>query len=212
MPVAERFQGANVIDAGRLSPYWGEHAARYVFAEAFIRGKSVLDIACGTGFGLGLMKASAASVTGVDVDFKAARNARSECGNNTFVLLADGLSLPFADNSFDVVTSFETIEHLHKRREFVAELRRVSKSAGTLMISTPNADYTTPVNGKPANPFHIHEYTPDELRQELAGQVSIERLLGQSLRNDFAFPRFTMRSSGCLRIPEHVRDCSDGRF
>ena len=68
MAIAERFQGANVIDAGRLSPYWGEHAARYSFALPFVENRLVLDIACGTGYGIALLKSVAKHVTGVDVD------------------------------------------------------------------------------------------------------------------------------------------------
>src|SRR5687767_5736640 len=113
MAIAERFQGANVIDAGKLSPYGGEHAARYVFALPFATNRIVLDIACGTGYGVGLLKTKALYVTGVDVDLGAANEAVKECDERASVLLGDGLVLPFRDESFDVVTSFETLEHLH---------------------------------------------------------------------------------------------------
>ena len=75
MSVSERFQGANVVDAGRLSPYWGEHAARYIFALRFVEKKRVLDIACGTGYGIAILKSTAKHVTGVDVDPVAAKEA-----------------------------------------------------------------------------------------------------------------------------------------
>src|SRR3954469_2197548 len=103
MAVEERFQGANTIDPGRLSPYWGEHVARYVFALQFVEGKRVLDIACGTGYGIGLLRSKAAFVTGVDIDAGAATSARYACGDNAAVLLGNGLRLPFADETFDVV-------------------------------------------------------------------------------------------------------------
>src|SRR5687767_14928496 len=118
MGVAERFQGANVIDAGRLSPYWGEHVARYLFALQLVGTGTVLDIACGTGYGLALLKEKGNYVVGVDVDPEAAIQARAECGDSACVLLGDGLCLPFADSSFDTVTSFETLEHLHERGRF----------------------------------------------------------------------------------------------
>ena len=98
MGVAERIQGANVVDAGRLSPYWGEHVARYVFALQFVENKRVLDIACGTGYGLATLKKTAASVTGVDVDLSAAMEAKNECDERAAVLLGDGRQLPFADD------------------------------------------------------------------------------------------------------------------
>ena len=190
MPVSERFQGANTFEAGRLSPYWGEHAARYTFALPFVSGKAVLDIACGTGYGIGLLQKKAAVVTGVDIDAEAIIDARSECGPNSSVLLGNGLGLPFANNSFDVITSFETLEHLHERIGFIQELRRVLRVGGTLFLSTPNAVYTKPVNGKPSNPFHIHEYTPAELTAELGSHFKIDSLLGQSLSGSFRIPPF----------------------
>ena len=181
MPESERFQGANVVDAGRLSPYWGEHAARYTFALPFVEGKNVLDIACGTGYGIGLMQAKASFVTGVDVDIDAARQASNECTENTAVLLGNGVGLPFADDTFDVVTSFETLEHLHERGAFIAELYRVVRPNGMLLLSTPNANYTQPIDGKPLNQFHVHEYTCEELRGELSAHFALDRLLGQTL-------------------------------
>ncbi|MGE3466277.1 MAG: class I SAM-dependent methyltransferase [Pyrinomonadaceae bacterium] len=190
MGVSERFQGANVLDAGRQSPYWGEHAARYEFASTFVERRRVLDIACGTGYGIGLLGKFAEFVVGIDVDPGAARAARQECGPSDSVLLADGLCLPFPDRTMDIVTSFETLEHLHQRPEFLSELRRVLKDDGRLIMSTPNANYTQPKNGKPANPFHVFEYTPDELVEELAPIFTIERLLGQGLRDDFGIPPF----------------------
>ncbi len=186
----ERFQGANIIDAGKLSPYWGEHTARYVFALPFVENKRVLDIACGTGYGLGFLKNTAKSVTGIDVDIVAAKQARSECDEKASVLLGDGTNLPFDDGSFDVVTSFETLEHLHARTVFLTELKRVLKPNGLLILSTPNANYTKPINGKPTNPFHIFEYKPEELKAELDAQFSVQTFLGQSLDKKFTIPPF----------------------
>lgn len=181
MAVSERFQGANMIDAGTLSPYWGEHAARYHFALSMVEDLSVLDIACGTGYGTAILAGTAKFVIGVDVDEEAAKTARDECGDKAAILLASGLELPFPDGSFDAVTSFETIEHLHERSQFVAELARILKPGGKLILSTPNAIYTQPVNGRSSNPFHIHEYTPDELRSEIEQYFAIDQFLGQSL-------------------------------
>lgn len=190
MGVSERFQGANVIDAGRLSPYWGEHAARYVFALPFVDGKSVLDIACGTGYGIGLLRSKARFVTGVDIDPGAAKEAKNECGDNGVVMLGNGLGLPFEDNSFDVITSFETLEHLHDRSKFLAEQRRVLQPGGMLLLSTPNANYTRPVNGKPSNPFHVFEYTPKELLAELEKHFVVSQILGQKLNESAGITPF----------------------
>jgi SAM-dependent methyltransferase len=190
MGVSERFQGANVVDAGRLSPYWGEHAARYLFALPFVENRSVLDIACGTGYGIAILKGKAKYVTGVDVDPQAAREALAECDERASVLLGDGLGLPFADGTFDAVTSFETLEHLYERAKFLAELHRILRIGGTLILSTPNANYTMPVNGKPSNPFHIFEYTPTDLIEELGRYFVIESFQGQTLNGRVKIPPF----------------------
>lgn len=187
---SERFQGANIVDAGKLSPYWGEHAARYVFSLPYVSNKSVMDIACGTGYGLGLLKNEACFVTGVDVDIEAVKLARKESNNKASVLLGDGTRLPFKDESFDVITSFETLEHLHQRSLFLSELKRVLKNDGLLILSTPNANYTQPVDGKPGNPFHIFEYTPEELKAEIEEYFKLEKFLGQELSDEIEIPPF----------------------
>jgi len=190
MAVSERFQGANVVDAGRLSPYWGEHVARYRFARPYGEGKTVLDIACGTGYGVGLLGRTGRFVVGVDIDAEAARQALGECGSNAGILLGDGLQLPFEDGRFDVVTTFETLEHLHDRAGFLGEMHRVLREGGTMLLSTPNANYSRPVNGKPANPFHVHEYVPDELRVELERVFELDAFLGQDLKVNTGIPPF----------------------
>jgi SAM-dependent methyltransferase len=201
MAVSERFQGANAVDAGRLSPYWGEHAARYVFAMPFVENKAVLDIACGTGYGIGLLRSKAKFVTGVDIDPVAATEAKAECGHNGAVVLGNGLGLPFEDATFDAITSFETLEHLHERSAFLVELHRVLRPGGILLLSTPNANYSQPVNDVPANPFHIHEYEPAELKSELEAQFSVERFLGQELDASIRVSPFF---EGQKRMPKDV--------
>lgn len=131
----------------------------------------------------------ARGVVGVDVDLGAARTARSE-GAGRLVLVGDGAQLPFPDATFGAVTSFETIEHLERRPEFLRELRRVLQSDGVCIISTPNANYTQPVNGKPKNPFHVHEYTPSEFETALRGMFGTVELLGQRLHPRFLISPF----------------------
>lgn len=170
----------------RSTPWWTQHASRYFFARPYTESRRVLDVACGTGYGLGILRERAAGVVGVDLALDAARVAQREAE----VLVADGTKLPFADRSFDVVVSFETIEHLSDRARFVSELSRVLTIDGLLVLSTPNANHTLPVNGTPKNPFHFHEYTPGELRAELLRSFSRLELFGQRLDSRFAVSPF----------------------
>lgn len=173
------------------SAWWSVHIARYLFSLQYVKNRSVLDVACGTGYGLPLLKQQARWVTGVDVDVQAARTARAELSNASGdVVVADARHLPFEAGSFDAITSFETLEHLEDRDRFVRELARVLTADGLCVVSTPNAHHTLPINGKPRNPFHVHEYEPDELRSELSRHFPSVTLLGQVLNPRFAIPPF----------------------
>lgn len=172
-------------DLDPTSPWWGIHVARYHFALPRVHG-ALLDIACGTGFGLRIMGERATASWGVDLDEEAVLASHQVLGEGR-VLRGDGCRLPFPDGVFDIVTSFETLEHVPERPRFVSELRRVLKTPGHLILSTPNARYTDPVEGKPRNPFHLHEYEPEELRQELLRCFAQVELRGQVLD-----PRFTI--------------------
>jgi SAM-dependent methyltransferase len=86
------------------------------------------------------------------------------------------LELPFADDSFDVVCSFEIVEHVADAERFVAELARVLKRGGRLVLSTPRADDPT---RRPDNPFHEREFDADELRTLLSSSFSSVELFGQ---------------------------------
>jgi SAM-dependent methyltransferase len=178
------------VSAGPRSPWWGVHASRYHFAEPLVEGRRVLDVACGTGYGLTILAASARAVVGVDADADAVHTAASGLGARQALVVGDGVRLPFADGVFGAITSFETIEHLHRRDDFLAELRRVLRPDGICVVSTPNASYTQPVNGVPRNPFHVHEYTPEELKLTLDRQFRSVTLLGQQLDRRFAISPF----------------------
>lgn len=135
-----------------------EHLARYRWAASGVRGRSVLDVACGTGYGSAtLLAAGARSVCAVDVSAAALAFARETYPRAAYVL-SDALALPFRAASVDVVVSLETIEHLHDGRRFLAALRAILRHGGMLFVSSPNA----PMMGKP-NPYHVHEMDLDEI-------------------------------------------------
>ena len=84
-----------------------------------------------------------------------------------FVLLQGSCeTLPFRDDSLDVVVAFEVIEHLQGWRELLLESRRVLRDDGQLLVSTPNRPYYEKSRSAP-NPFHVHEFDYEEFRREL---------------------------------------------
>jgi ubiquinone/menaquinone biosynthesis C-methylase UbiE len=161
------------------SPLWAEHRSRYLFAARFTAGRTVLDVACGEGIGLEVLAQEASRVVGVDLAFQGLLQAKQYAGAEALLCAADGTTLPFETGTFDVVTSFETIEHVEDDEAFVKELRRVSAPEGVLLLSTPNAVYTNPIQGRSANPFHIREYRPEELEALLSRYWSDVRLMRQ---------------------------------
>src|SRR4051794_25160393 len=125
-----------VPEASNGGTFW-EHIERYRFSLPYVRGKRVLDIACGEGYGsAALLKGGAKAVTGVDVAEEACAHAREKYGVNAIVGSAEAIPLP--DASVDVVVSFETIEHVPNMNAFMAECHRVLVPGGRIIISTPN--------------------------------------------------------------------------
>jgi ubiquinone/menaquinone biosynthesis C-methylase UbiE len=157
----ERFDPSDA--AGTLID--SEHRARYNFGAQVVAGKKVLDAACGLGYGIEILsRAGAAAVTGVDLDPEAIAEAKSRIGEHAKELVAGDLrKLPFEDDSFDVVISFETIEHVEEPEKALAELRRVLRPDGVLVISSPNPDAYVG-----HNEHHVHEFRPAELRDAVS--------------------------------------------
>jgi ubiquinone/menaquinone biosynthesis C-methylase UbiE len=161
--------------------WWGEHIHRYNEALQLIQpGDTVLDIACGTGFGTDMIAAkTSGKVVGGDIAAEAIEECRGHWkrSNMEFKVL-DGTHLAFPDGYFDKVVSFETIEHTPKYREMAAEFARVLKPGGLLILSTPNRAVSSP-DGVIVNPYHIQEFTVDELTEILTRNFADVKLTGQ---------------------------------
>jgi SAM-dependent methyltransferase len=158
-----------------------EHVHRYAFARDLVRGRVVLDAACGEGYGARLLATAAASVTGVDIAATAVEHARSRyrLPNLTFEA-ADCRCLPFTDRSFDCVVSFETLEHLADQHSLLREFRRVLRPDGFLAISSPDkAVYSERLGNR--NEYHVKELYRDELEALLRAHFPACRLWGQKL-------------------------------
>ncbi len=174
------------FDGERFTPesvreIWYEHMHRYAFAMQFVKGKQVLDAACGEGYGSALLAGVAASVTGVDVSRKAIDHATQRYAKQGLAFeQADCADLPFEDDAFDAVVSFETIEHLEAQEAMLAEFRRVLKPGGFLLISSPDKAVYSDQQGF-ENPHHVRELYADEFRELLGTQFPALRMLGQKL-------------------------------
>lgn len=160
------------IVPGELSwtQHHADHVARYLFAAGFCQGRRVLDAGCGVGYGSTLLiTAGAAEVCGVDIDDESVSRAKTQFGalGATF-LVDDCQALANVSGPFDVICSFENIEHLERPERFLQRAGQLLAADGALLVSTPDRQIMPPfVNGKPRNEFHHHEWYLAEFRQLL---------------------------------------------
>lgn len=115
---------------------------RYQWAANIAAGRDVLEVACGTGQGLGMLAATARSVTAGDISPSIVAQARDHYGERVEVQVMDATHLPFDADSLDVVVLFEAIYYLSDVPAFLSEVRRVLRAGGDLLIATANPDLT----------------------------------------------------------------------
>jgi 2-polyprenyl-3-methyl-5-hydroxy-6-metoxy-1,4-benzoquinol methylase len=169
-----------------------EHLHRYMLARHLCRGKDVLDIACGEGYGTALLGQAASTVIGVEVAEDAVAHAIANYARaNLCFRRGDARRIPLDDGSVDVVVSFETIEHIDEQETFLAEVRRVLRPGGKLIVSTPDRDSYSPAD-QPANPYHVMELTREEF----------VRLLNRHFRHVSMLWQRTLAGSALLPGPE----------
>lgn len=153
--------------------YWfRRHEVVYLRLAGLVAAKDVLEAGCGEGYGAHLLASHANSLHALDYDEYATGHVRAAYPGVP-VLRGNLVQLPYADASFDVVVSLQTIEHLWNQGAFIAECLRVLRPGGTIVVSTPNT-LTFP----PGNIYHPKELTPDELRDLIAPYAPITSYVG----------------------------------
>lgn len=159
------------------------HVARYAAAASLCQGKTVLDIACGEGYGAYCLaeKWGAAKVVGVDVSRVAISKARTYFGSEKIEFIecaATDIESLFKAGTFDLVISLETIEHLDRPSEFLKAIKRAAKEDASFLISCPNDHHYYPTAGE-GNRFHFRKYKSDEFYSmvcEVLGEPSARYL------------------------------------
>jgi SAM-dependent methyltransferase len=156
----------------RFDPFIAyEHWHRYYYAAPFAAGKVVLDIASGEGYGSDFLARVADRVYGVDLSAEAVEHSQRTYGrDNLRFLQGSADAIPIAeDHSFDLIVSFETIEHLDapSQERFASEIKRLLKPDGTLLVSTPDRMIYSDANAH-QNHFHLREYSKQEYLEFLS--------------------------------------------
>lgn len=181
-----------------------EHYSRYSFASRLVDGKRILDAGCGEGYGVASLARVAREAVGIDVSLEDIDSARSRYPqpNLDFIHVDATEDYPFPDKHFDVVTSFEVIEHIRNWSEYLERIDRVLSDTGMLIISSPNRPYYRDERGE-INPYHYHEFDLEELDRILAVHFSHRKMFGQNhyggiLIEDYESDRVQVDSSGGL--------------
>lgn len=160
-----------------------EHYQRYESILELVKDKTVVDAACGEGYGSSILSSVAKKVIGLDLSEEAVKRANDNYGTEKVKYYQGDISnLPFEDHSIEVFVSFETIEHVDKELQvkFINEVSRVLEKDGLFIISSPNkAIYSDLFNYN--NEFHIHEMYKDEFIDLLKSKFEHVKLFHQYL-------------------------------
>lgn len=204
MSDAQHFDERFGADSG-LSPLDQlAHQSRYLFAGVNVRDRSALDLACGTGYGSKILAQSGArEVTGVDLSEAALEEGRRLHAHERVRLLQGDAFHPPVDGQFDVVVSFETIEHLPSPEKLLDVMARLVTPDGAFICSTPDRAVSNPGTTKldrPSNPYHLMEFDRGEFRDELRARFREVRLYGQI----HALPTGSLRSRILSKATERL--------
>ena len=176
-------RGAGLWDSGERVPaeshntLYLELLSAYEAAKNLIGEGTILDIGCGAGYGSDRLAGAGRLVIGIDYEPAVARAAAGQYRRSglSFACM-DGARLAIRRQSADLICAFQVIEHLSDQVRFVRDVAATLRPSGVAMLSTPNAL----VHRGPRNPFHLHEFTPDELHALLARHFAHVRLAGQT--------------------------------
>ena len=135
---------------------------RYYWAGKYCHNKDVLEVACGTGQGLGYLSKIAKSLNAGDYSKKILKIAKEHYSNRIALKQFDAQNLPYKDNSMDVVILFEAIYYLPSTEKFVSECRRVLRDEGKVLITTANKD--------------LYDFNPSPYSYKYYGVVELKEL------------------------------------
>ncbi len=135
----------------------------YEYARDLVKGKATADVGCADGYGTQYLAGYTQSTIGIDYSEATIAEARKKHAAKTNLSFMSGSvpPIPLPDESVDVLTAFQFIEHIHERNAFMRDVKRVLKPGGIFICSTPNAKMSIA-----RNPCHVHEFTFDEMEKE----------------------------------------------
>lgn len=154
----------------------------YDYAKELIpENSNVLELGTGEGYGPKRLSDSkkVKKYIGLDVDESSIKKAKEKYFDEKLSFeVYDGYKIPYEDKFFNMVVSFQVIEHVEDDMEFVKEIYRVLKEGGVFVVTTPNREIRLKPGQKPWNRFHLREYNSDDLREVLLSSFKNVQILG----------------------------------
>lgn len=159
--------GSAILPEETHPKFYARHLSAYNFVMPYVRGKDILEVGFGDGYGANFLADYANYVRAADVLERNVTLASNKYRKqNLEFIKSDALSLDFPEGIFDAVISFQVIEHIEGAfiTKYLTGIKRVLKKDGFVFISTLNLD----MNKKPnklytKNPYHVKEFTYHEL-------------------------------------------------
>ena len=152
------------------------HLKKYEFAQSYVRG-TVIDVACGVGYGTNFVASSTEMIVGLEIADDAVAVARERyLTPNAWFVQGDAEHLPFGSTTADAVICFEGIEHFGDPEAHLCEVARVLKADGVYLVSTPHPDANP--HGE-ENPYHLHEFAPEQFETMLTARFATVSMFGQ---------------------------------
>lgn len=179
-----------------------EHIHRYQYILPLVKDKSVVDFACGEGYGSLILAGSAKSVTGIDISQTCIDHAKAKYKHPGLSFeVGSILNTPILpDNYADVLVCFEALEHVEDHQKTMGEIKRILKPEGILIISTPDKRIYTDQTGN-KNKYHVHELYQDEFENLVSAFFSHHILRGQRLVSGSRIFNMTKDDKECGPLP-----------
>jgi 2-polyprenyl-3-methyl-5-hydroxy-6-metoxy-1,4-benzoquinol methylase len=180
-PTTERLTAENQYANVEAYLLYCIHAATYTYCIPLVNGKHVLDYGCGTGYGTALISKKCSQIIGIDIADEAIDYATSHYQSPTLSYLkiqpAEAAPLPFPDSTFDVVISFQVIEHVINVSAYLKEISRVLVPGGQIVIATPDRFGRLFSFQQPWNIWHLREYSGFQLQNVLSEHFSNVKIM-----------------------------------
>ena len=175
----KKFENDSVFPA-LGAPFFEEHLARYLYLKDYVRGKTVMELGCGKGYGSYLLSQNAKEVLACDLNDESLEFARSYYQAKNLSFKNFDVVRAESKMKYNIVLSLEVFEHIFpsQTEDFLKSAISCMETNGELIISTPNHSIVQ-LSGMPVPEFHINNVGSKEFKEILLKYFKNVNLVGQ---------------------------------